>query len=99
MVTTKSLLIHCNKLEEGMTTLLIYGRPKQKSLLTRKDAQSSLLDTEEKSKVHENFSFSIVLALFQRLHKGLVNLLIKGFQRLTIINDDIGHFAFSTRGI
>lgn len=63
MVTTKSLLIHCNKLEEGMTTLLIYGRPKQKSLLTRKDAQSSLLDTEEKSKVHENFSFSIVLAL------------------------------------
>ena len=34
-----------------MTTLLIYGRPKQKSLLTRKDAQSSLLDTEEKSKV------------------------------------------------
>ena len=61
-----------------MTTLLIYGRPKQKSLLTRKDAQSSLLDTEEKSKVHENFSFSIVLALSsafirpgQLAHKGL----------------------------
>lgn len=26
----KSLLIHCNKLEEGMTTLLIYGKTKAK---------------------------------------------------------------------